>query len=91
MERQEDPFDPVDALSRINAWYLDRMQRVRQQAFVDFIHPDRYPRPVGALIERDENGRWDVQQVARWNDALEAELRYGELAMGHWSHLEWVA
>ena len=68
----------------------DVLALVAQRVFVGFIRPDRYPRPVGVLIDRGEDGRWEVQPVSRWDDTGEAERRYGEFRPGCWSHLEWV-
>jgi hypothetical protein len=86
----QDDFNPMVALSHIDAWHRNALLRVRQHTFVEFIRTDRYPRPVGALVERGEDGQWDVSQVARWDDALEAECRYGEFSASRWNHLEWV-
>lgn len=74
----------------INAWYVDAMQRVQRHIFTEFVRLDRYPRPVGALVGRNEDGYWEVSQVARWDDAHEAEGRYGEISADRWRHLEWV-
>lgn len=38
----------------------------------------------GILIQRDNDRHWDIQPVARWDDAVEAERRAGAPWIGEW-------